>query len=76
MVDTADDLGSVLTKTVQDHAEGLLANLVGHLGNLNGTLGSSETLVTSQEGEALCLLAKQTSSQVTMTDTYLTIVGY
>ena len=75
-VDTADDLGSVLAKTVQDHAEGLLANLVGHLGNLDGTLGSSEALVTGQEGESLGLLAEQTSGEVTVTDTYLTIVGY
>ena len=75
-VNTADDLSSVLTKTVQDHAKGLLAHLVGHLSNLDGTLGSSEALVTSQESEALCLLTEQTSGEVTVTDTYLTIVGY
>ena len=75
-VDTADDLSSVLTKTVQDHAQRLLAYLVGHLSNLDSTLGSSEALVTSQECEALSLLAEQTSGEVTVTDTYLTIVGY
>jgi hypothetical protein len=32
--------------------------------------------VTSQECEALGLLAEQTSGEVTVTDTYLTIVGY
>ena len=74
-IDAADDLCSVLAQTVQDNAEGLLTNLVGHLGNLDGTLGSSERLVTSQEGEALSLLAEQTGSQVTMTQTHLTVVG-
>ncbi len=74
-VDTADDLCGILTQTVQDDTEGLLAHLVSHLGNLDGTLGSSEALVTSQEGEALSLLTQQTGSQVTMTQTYLTVVG-
>ena len=38
-----------------------------HLSNFDSTLGSSEALVTGQEGEALRLLAEQTGSQVTMT---------
>ena len=32
--------------------------------------------MTSQEGEALSLLAQQTGSQVTMTDTYLAVVSH
>ena len=41
-VDAADDLGGVLAEAVQNHAQGFLAHLVGHLSNLDGTLSSSE----------------------------------
>ena len=75
-VDTADDHGSVLAQTVEDNAERILAHLVGHLGNLDGTLGSSKRLVTSQKGEALRLLAEQTGSQVAVTQTHLAVVGH
>ena len=32
--------------------------------------------MTSQESEALCIFAEQTGSQVTVADTYLTVVSY
>ena len=41
-VDTADDHGSVLAETVEDNAQRILANLVCHLSNLDGTLSGSE----------------------------------
>ena len=41
-IDTADNLCSVLAKTVKDNAKRILANLIGHLGNLDSTLSSCE----------------------------------
>ena len=74
-VDTADDLCSILAKTVEDNAQRVLTNLVGHLSNLDSTLSSSERLVTCQESEALCLFAEQTGSEVAVAKTYLTVVS-
>ena len=74
-VDTRDDLSSVLTKTVKDNAEWVLTNLVSHLSDLNCALSSCERLVTSEECEALSLLTEKTCSEVTVTDTYKTIVS-
>ncbi len=74
-VDATDDHGSILAQTVQNDAERLLAHLVCHLSNLDGSLGSRERLVTGKEGKALCLLTKQTGCQVSVSDTYLAVVG-
>ena len=41
-VDAADDLSSVLAKTVEDNAQRVLANLVCHLCNLDSALSSCE----------------------------------
>ena len=38
-VDAGDDLGGVLSEAVENHAEGLLAHLVGHFGDLDRSLG-------------------------------------
>ena len=75
-IDTADDLCSIFSQTIQDYAKRFLAHLVSHFSNLDCTLSSSKALVTSQESEALSLLTQQTSSQVTMTNTYLTVVSH
>ena len=75
-VNTADDHSGVFAQTVQDAAERVLTNLVRHLSNLDSALSSSERLVACQESKALGLLAQQTSCQVTVTDTYLTVVSY
>ena len=75
-VDTADNHRCVLAQTVQDDTERFLTHFVCHLGNLDSTLCSSETLVSCQEGKALRLLAQQTRCQVTMPDTYLAVVCY
>ena len=75
-VDTGDDHGGVLAQTIQDAAQGVLAYLVGHFGDLDGTFGGCERLVAGQEGEALSLFAEQTGCQVTVAQTYLAVVGY
>ena len=75
-VDTADDHSSIFAQTVKDATQGVLTHLVSHLGNLDSTLSSGEALVSSQEGETLSLLAQQTSSQVTMSDTNLTVISH
>ena len=74
-VDTGNNLSSILAKTVQDNAERVLTNLVCSLSNTNSTLSSSKGLVTSQECEAAGILGQQHSSQVTMAQTYLTMVS-
>ncbi len=75
-VDTADDHSSVFAQTVQDAAERVLTHLVRHLGNLDSTLSGCEGLVACQESEALGLLAQQTGSQITVTNTYLAVVSH
>ena len=75
-IDTADDLCGIFAQTVQDHAQRFFTYFVCHLSNLDGTLSGSERLVASQEGEALCLFAEQTCCQITMSQTYLTVVSH
>ena len=75
-VDTRDDLGGVLAQTVEDHAQGVLAHAVCHLGDLDGALGCGERLVACEECEALGLLAQKTCGQITVTQTYLAVIGY
>ena len=74
-VDTRDDLSSVLSETIEDYAERLLAYLVGFSSNLDSSFGSSERLVTCQESEALGFLAEKASGKVSVTKTNLTVVG-
>ena len=57
-VDAADDHGGVLAQTVQDDAQGSLANLVGVADDADGAFGGGEGLVAGQEREALGLLAQ------------------
>ena len=40
-VDTGNDLGSVLSETVEDDAERFLTNFVGHLGDLDSAFSGS-----------------------------------
>src|SRR5574344_686799 len=75
-IDTADNLCGILVQTVQDTTKRILTNLVRHFSNLDGAFSSSKRLVTSQECKALSLLTKQTGCQVTMTQTYFTILCY
>ncbi len=75
-VDTADDHSSVFAQTVQYAAERVLTHLVCHLSDLDSTLSGSEGLVAGEESEALCLLAEQTGSEVTVTDTNLAVISY
>ena len=65
-VDAADNHGSVLAQTVQDHAQGVLTNLVGVAGNTDRALRS---------GEGLGLLVQQHRAQIAVTQTNLTLVG-
>ena len=75
-IDTADDLCGVFAQTVQNHAQRFFTYFVCHLSNLDGTLSSCERLVAGQEGEALGLFTEQTGCQITMTQTYLTVVSH
>ena len=74
-VDTGNNLGSVLAKTVQDNPERVLTNLVGSLSNTDSTLSSCKGLMTSQECEALSILSEEHGSQITMAQAYLTMVS-
>ena len=75
-VDAADDLGSIFSKAVEDDAERFLANLVGHLGDLDGAFSGSVGLVACEECEALGLLAEKTGCEVAVAETYLAVVSY
>ena len=74
-IDTRDDLCGVFAQTIEDTAQGLFTYFVGFGGNFDGTFGSGKRLVTGQEGEAFGLFAEQTGSEVTVTETYFTVVG-
>ena len=75
-VDTRDDLSSVFSKTVQDTTQRFFTYFVCFCSDFDSTFGSSERFVTCQESETFSFFTQQHSSQVTMTDTNLTVVGY
>ena len=74
-VDAADDHGSVLAQTVQDDAQGVLANLVGIAGNADSAFRGSKGFVASEEREALGLLVQQHRAQIAVAQTNLTLVS-
>ena len=74
-VDAGDDLGGVLAEAVQDNAQGLLAGLVGVVGDADGALSGGEGLVASEEGEALGVLAQQHGAQVAVAQADLAVLG-
>ena len=74
-VDAGDDVSGVLAQTVQDDAQGGLADLVCGAGDADGTLSSGEGLVACQESEAGGVLAQQTSAQVAVAQTDLTLLS-
>ena len=73
-VDAGNNLCSILSESVQDDAKRFLTNLVGHLGNLDSSLCGSIRLMSGKECKAACLLAKQSGSKITMSQTYLTVI--
>ena len=75
-VDSGDDLCSVLAEAVQDNTKRLHTNLVCVVCDTDRTLSGCEGLVAGEEAEALCLLGKEHLAQVTMAETYLTVVCY
>ncbi|OPZ58677.1 MAG: hypothetical protein BWY87_01348 [Deltaproteobacteria bacterium ADurb.Bin510] len=75
-VDATDDLSGVLAQTVQNHAQGFLAGLVGALGQADGALGRGKALVAGQEGEASGLFTQQHGCQVAVADADLAVVGH
>jgi len=75
-IDTRDDLSSVFSKTVQDATQWLFTYFVCFCSDFDSTFSSSERFVTCKECETFSFFAKQHSSQVTMTDTNLTVVSY
>ena len=74
-VDAADDLGRILAETVEDDAQRLLAGLVGVADDADGALGGGERLVTGEEREALRVLAEETGCEVTVAETYFSLVS-
>ena len=75
-IDTADNHCSVFSQTVKNNTERFLTYFISHLSDFNSAFSGSERLMSCQESEALGLFAEQTCSEVTVTDTYFTIVGY
>ena len=74
-VDTGDDVSGVLAQAVQDDTQRSLADLVCGAGDADGTLSSGEGLVACQESEAGGVLAQQTSAQVAVAQTDLTLLS-
>ena len=66
---------AVLPVPVWAQPWGGLADLVCSAGNANGTLSSSKGLVACQESEAGGVLAQQTSAQVAVAQTDLTLLS-
>ena len=74
-VDAGDDVSSILAKAVQDDAQGGLADLVCGAGDADGTLSGCEGLVAGEESEAGGVLAQQTSAQIAVAQTDLTLLS-
>ena len=75
-VDAADNLSSVLSKTVQDYAELVLADFVRVCRDLDCAFSCGERLVSCEECEALCLLGKKTCTQVSVSETNFAVISY
>ena len=58
-VDPGDDPGSILSESVEDDLQGVLADLVGVQGDLDGAFRRREGLVSSEEAEAAGLLGEE-----------------
>ena len=74
-VDAGDDLGGVLAEAVQDNAQRLLAGLVGVHRDADGTLSGREGLVTSEEREALGVVAEKHGAEVAVTEADLAVLS-
>ena len=74
-VDAGDNLCGVLSETVQDAAERLLADLVCLCGDFDCALCCCELLVAFEECEALCLLAEEHRCEVSVSETNLAVVS-
>ena len=74
-VDTGNDVSCILAQAVQDDAQGGLADLVCGAGDADGTLSSCKGLVACQESEAGGVLAQQTSAQIAVAQTDLTLLS-
>ena len=74
-VDTGNDVSCILAQAVQDDTQGGLADLVCSAGDADSTLSSCKGLVACQESEAGGVLAQQTSAQIAVTQTDLTLLS-
>ena len=74
-VDAGDDVSSILAEAVQDDAQGGLADLVCGAGDADRTLSGCEGLVAGEESEAGGVLAQQTSAQIAVAQTDLTLLS-
>ena len=75
-VDSGNDECSVLAKTAEDNAEGLLANLVRGSCDTDSTFCSCEGFVTCEEAEALGFFAEKHCSEVAVAETNLAVFSY
>ncbi len=74
-VNPADDLGGVLSKTVQTHLEGGRAGAVGALGDTDRAFGCGEGFVSGKEAEALGLVGKEHRGEISVSDADLAVVS-
>ena len=74
-VDTGDDVGCILTETVQADLEGFLTDLVGLHCDTDCTFSCCEGFVTCEEAEALGFFAEEHCAEVTVTEADLAIVS-
>ena len=75
-VDTSDDLSSIFSKTVQDNTQRFLTYFVCFLSDTNSTFSCCERLMTCQECETFCIFFQKHLTQVTMSQTYFTLICY
>ena len=75
-IDTGNDLGRVLAQSVQDYPQRLLTGLVCVLHNANGPLRRSKGLMAGQERKALRLIPQQHSSQISVAQAHLPVIGH
>ena len=73
-VDAGDDVSRILAKTVQNHAQGLLAHLVRVQCDLDRALCRRKGLVSREEAEALGLLGEKHFAEVAVSQTDLAVL--
>ena len=72
-IDPGNDIGGILSQSVENNQQRFPADLVGRVGNADGAFSSCKGLVSGQKGKTVCFFGQEHCRQVAVADTHLAV---